>query len=194
MVLEARSLTRAATLLGGVARPRSAGAGSRPGGCGYGRSTSRCPVCRRSSRAFASHLSDFHFGLPHAVRWPPSVRSTGSSSAARSRRDRAISSRVHVGAIAPAARAPRAAFVVLGNHDVEHNRDPFSRCGTRICRPRVCWSMSATVDTRPPRAGGGCRPRAYREDARVRGARVSRRSAGLLCHFTYVLSFLPRGR
>jgi predicted MPP superfamily phosphohydrolase len=148
-----------------------------------------------------AHLSDFHLGLPsrgsyaveRAVEWvverkPELVVITGDL-VSRPRGEPMLRALLE--------RLGRS-FVVLGNHDVEHSRDPFSStAGLVDLEPaRLLVDESETVDVR------GCRvqivgvdPRAYRygtskpwqladdgADVRI-----------LLCHFPYVLDFLPLG-
>jgi predicted MPP superfamily phosphohydrolase len=89
-------------------------------------------------------------------------------------------------------------FVVLGNHDVEHSRDPFSRAAglSDLSPARLLVDESETVELRGRRAQiVGVDPRAYRE-GRSRPWELVDESADLrilLCHFPYVLSFLPPG-
>ena len=146
-----------------------------------------------------AHLSDFHLGLPsrgahaveRAVEWvgerqPDIVVVTGDL-VSRPRGEPLLRELM---------RELGSAFVVLGNHDVEHSRDPFSRAAglTELAPARLLVDESATVDVRGRRVQiVGVDPRAYRratskpwelveEDAELRI---------LLCHFPYVLDFLP---
>jgi uncharacterized protein len=148
-----------------------------------------------------SHLSDFHFGLPsrgtraveRAVEWvtsrdPDLVVITGDL-VSRPRGEKALRKVIQ--------RLGRP-FVVLGNHDVEHSRDPFSRAaGLRDLSPgRLLVDEAETVELRGKRVQiVGVDPRAYRlgtsrpwdlldESAELRI---------LLCHYPYVLDFLPSG-
>jgi hypothetical protein len=88
------------------------------------------------------------------------------------------------------------AFVVLGNHDVEHSRDPFSRAAglTELAPARLLLDESETVELRGLRVQVvGVDPRAYRQ-RRSQPWRLVDDSADLrilLCHFPYVLDFLP---
>jgi predicted MPP superfamily phosphohydrolase len=140
-----------------------------------------------------AHLSDFHFGLPsrgevaaeRAVDWvaerkPDLVAITGDL-VSRPRGEPVLREQL--------ARLERP-FVVLGNHDVEHSRDPFSRAAglTDLSPARLLVDESATVEL-------GVDPRAYRQ-GRSRPWELADEAADLrilLCHFPSVLSFLPPG-
>jgi predicted MPP superfamily phosphohydrolase len=148
-----------------------------------------------------AHLSDFHFGLPsrgtvaarRAVDWvaerkPDLVAITGD-----------LVSRPNGEALLreQLARLDRP-FVVLGNHDVEHSRDPFSRAAglTDLSPARLLVDESATIELRGHRVQiVGVDPRAYRR-RKSRPWELVDETADLrilLCHFPYVLSFLPPG-
>ena len=148
-----------------------------------------------------AHLSDFHLGLPsrgsraieRAVDWvaeraPELVLITGDL-VSRPRGERVL--RGLLGRLGPS-------FVVLGNHDVEHSRDPFSRAAglTDLAPARLLVDESATVELRGRRVQVvGVDPRAYRQ-RRSLPWRLVDESADLrilLCHFPYVLDFLPPG-
>ena len=148
-----------------------------------------------------AHLSDFHFGLPsrgqvaaeRAVEWvaerrPDLVAITGDL-VSRPRGEELLREQL--------ARLERP-FVVLGNHDVEHSRDPFSRAAglTDLSPARLLIDESATVELRGRRVQVvGVDPRAYRQ-GRSRPWELVDGSADLrilLCHFPYVLSSLPPG-
>jgi uncharacterized protein len=148
-----------------------------------------------------AHLSDFHLGLPsrgsvavkRAVEWvesrrPDIVTVTGDL-VSRSRGETPLRELLErVGG----------AYVVLGNHDVEHSRDPFSRSAvlTDLSPARLLVDESETLELR------GCRvqivgvdPRAYR-NARSKPWELADPDADLrilLCHFPYVVAFLPPG-
>jgi predicted MPP superfamily phosphohydrolase len=148
-----------------------------------------------------AHLSDFHLGLPsrgsrsveRAIDWvearqPDLVAVTGDL-VSRPRGEAMLHEQLsRLGT----------SFVVLGNHDVEHSRDPFSRAAglTDLSPARLLVDESETVDVR------GCRvqlvgvdPRAYRQ-ARSKPWELLDPDADLrilLCHFPYVLKFLPPG-
>jgi uncharacterized protein len=89
-------------------------------------------------------------------------------------------------------------FVILGNHDVEHSRDPFSRsAGLHDLAPaRLLADESETIELRGRRVQiVGVDPRAYRL-RESQPWRLVDESAGLrilLCHFPYVLDLLPPG-
>jgi len=148
-----------------------------------------------------AHLSDFHFGLPsrgslaaeRAVDWvsergPDLVVVTGDL-VSRPRGEPALRELL---------KRLGAPFVVLGNHDVEHSRDPFSRAaGLGALEPaRLLVDESVTVHLRGRRVQVvGVDPRAYRQK-RSKPWQLVDESAELrilLCHFPYVLDFLPVG-
>jgi uncharacterized protein len=148
-----------------------------------------------------AHLSDFHFGLPsrgtravnEAVDWvssrgPDLVVITGDL-VSRPRGEKALREVI---------RQLGRPFVVLGNHDVEHSRDPFSRAaGLRDLAPgRLLVDEAETVELRGKRVQiVGVDPRAYRHGT-SRPWELVDESADLrilLCHFPYVLDFLPPG-
>jgi predicted MPP superfamily phosphohydrolase len=145
------------------------------------------------------HLSDFHLGQPsrgslavaRAIEWtveqaPDLVVVTGDlvSRPAAEARLREL--------LAPLGRA----YAVLGNHDVEHSRDPFSRSAglTDLSPTRLLVDEAEVVEVRGRRVQlVGVDPRAYRT-GRSRPWRLADRSADLrilLCHFPTVLRRLP---
>ncbi len=148
-----------------------------------------------------AHLSDFHLGLPsrgsraaaHAVDWvverrPDLVLVTGDL-VSRPRGEQALRGLL--------ARLD-STFVVLGNHDVEHSRDPFSRAAglTELAPARLLVDEAETIELR-----GHCvqivgvDPRAYRQGT-SQPWRLVDESAELrilLCHFPYVVDLLPPG-
>jgi predicted MPP superfamily phosphohydrolase len=159
----------------------------------------RLPVELAGARI--AHLSDFHLGLPsrgrvavdRAVGWveerkPDLVAVTGDL-VSRPRGERLLREQL--------ARLDRP-FVVLGNHDVEHSRDPFSRSAglTDLSPARLLVDESETIELRGRRVQiVGVDPRAYKE-GRSRPWELADESADLrilLCHFPSVLSFLPAG-
>jgi uncharacterized protein len=89
-------------------------------------------------------------------------------------------------------------YVVLGNHDVEHSRDPFSRSAglSDLAPARLLVDESDTVEVRGRRVQiVGVDPRAYRRGGSkpwdlLDGSADLRI---LLCHFPYVLDSLPAG-
>jgi predicted MPP superfamily phosphohydrolase len=148
-----------------------------------------------------AHLSDFHFGLPsrgevavqRAIQWvaarePDLVVVTGDL-VSRPRGEPLLREQLD------RLEQP---FVVLGNHDVEHSRDPFSRSVglTDLAPARLLVDESETIELRGRRVQVvGVDPRAYRQ-GRSRPWDLVDDSAELrilLCHFPYVLSFLPPG-
>ena len=148
-----------------------------------------------------AHLSDFHLGLrsrgsravERAVEWvrerdPELVVVTGDL-VSRPRGEQPLRELL---------RELGTPFVVLGNHDVEHSRDPFSRAAglTDLAPARLLVDESETVELRGQRVQiVGVDPRAYR----LRQAKPwelideSAHLRILLCHYPYVLDFLPDG-
>jgi uncharacterized protein len=147
------------------------------------------------------HLSDFHFGLPsrgtraveRAVAWvtsrrPDLVVITGDL-VSRPRGEAALREVIQ--------RLGRP-FVVLGNHDVEHSRDPFSRAAglDDLSPARLLVDEAETIKLRGQRVQiVGVDPRAYRQGTSRPWELVdeSAKLRILLCHFPYVLDFLPPG-
>jgi predicted MPP superfamily phosphohydrolase len=148
-----------------------------------------------------AHLSDFHLGLPsrgmHAVeravdwvaaRRPELIVITGDLV---SRPGGEVDLRQLLRRLGPS-------FAVLGNHDVEHTRDPFSRAVElgELGPTRLLVDESETVELRGRRVQiVGVDPRAYRQ-RRARPWELADDDADLrilLCHFPYVLDFLPPG-
>jgi uncharacterized protein len=146
-----------------------------------------------------AHLSDFHLGLPsrgavaveRAVDWvverkPELVAITGDL-VSRPRGEPLLRDLLE--------RLDRP-FVVLGNHDVEHSRDPFSRSAgfTDLSPARLLVDESESVELRGRRVQlVGVDPRAYRLGT-SRPWELVDESADLrilLCHFPYILGFLP---
>jgi uncharacterized protein len=151
--------------------------------------------------ARVAHLSDFHLGLPsrglhsveRAVEWvvargPDLIVITGDLV---SRPGGEADLRRLLGRLGPS-------FAVLGNHDVEHTRDPFSRAAelSELGHTRLLVDESETVELRGRRVQiVGVDPRAYRE-GRARPWEFADEDADLrilLCHYPYVLDFLPPG-
>jgi uncharacterized protein len=148
-----------------------------------------------------AHLSDFHLGLPsrgsraveQAVEWvrerkPELVCITGDL-VSRPRGEPVLRRLL---------RELGSAYVVLGNHDVEHSRDPFSRAAglTELAPARLLVDESATLDVRGRRVQVvGVDPRAYRLGT-SRPWELADYGADLrilLCHFPYVLDLVPSG-
>jgi predicted MPP superfamily phosphohydrolase len=148
-----------------------------------------------------AHLSDLHLGLPsrgrvaveRGVEWAAGLGGdlvcvTGDliSRPAAERDLRAL-----------LARLPRC-YAVLGNHEVEHSRDPFSRgAGLGDLAPaRLLVDEAETVELRGRTVQlVGVDPRSYRRrqarPERLVDARADLRI--LLCHFPNVLDRLPEG-
>jgi predicted MPP superfamily phosphohydrolase len=148
-----------------------------------------------------AHLSDFHLGLPsrgadavdRAVEWVgrrrPDVIAITGDLVSRPRGEAVLRD---------VLERLGTSFVVLGNHDVEHSRDPFSRAaGLHDLAPgRLLVDESETFELRGRRVQVvGVDPRAYRQ-RRSQPWRLADESADLrilLCHFPYVLDLVPRG-
>jgi uncharacterized protein len=148
-----------------------------------------------------AHLSDFHLGLPsrgeraveRAVDWvaerrPDLVAITGDL-LSRPRAEPALHRLLE--RLGPS-------FAVLGNHDVEHTRDPFSRSAglDELGSAKLLVDESETVEIRGRRVQiVGVDPHAYRQ-RRSRPWTLVDPTADLrilLCHFPYVLDLLPPG-
>lgn len=148
-----------------------------------------------------AHLSDFHLGLPsrgeaavdRAVGWtasrrPDLVAITGDL----------VSRPSGEGELRKQLARLDRPFVVLGNHDVEHSRDPFSRSAglTDLSPARLLVDESEIVEVRGRRVQiVGVDPRAYRQGQSSPWELVDETAdlRILLCHFPYVLGFLPPG-
>ena len=148
-----------------------------------------------------AHLSDFHLGFAsrgssavgRAVEWvgerEPDVIAITGDLVSRPRGEPVL--RDVLQRLGPA-------FVVLGNHDVEHSRDPFSRAAglSELAPGRLLVDESETFELRGRRIQVvGVDPRAYRQ-RRSRPWHLVDESADLrilLCHFPYVLDLLPPG-
>jgi uncharacterized protein len=148
-----------------------------------------------------AHLSDFHLGIPsrglHAIRravaWtrerrPDLVCITGDLVSRE--RGEPMLRRI--------LQELGDAYVVLGNHDVEHSRDPFSRAAglTDLAPAHLLVDESATVQVRGRRVQiVGVDPRAYRQGTSKPWKLVDEDAdlRILLCHFPYVIDFLPPG-
>lgn len=146
-----------------------------------------------------AHLSDFHLGLPsrgsraveRAVAWvrerkPELVVVTGDL-LSRPRGQPTLRS------LLSELGTP---FVVLGNHDVEYSRDPFSRAGqlTDVSPARLLVDAAETVELRGRRVQMvGVDPRAYRRRTSKPWELVDDTAElrVLLCHFPYILDSLP---
>jgi predicted MPP superfamily phosphohydrolase len=196
------SRSRAGAFLGGVA---GAAVGWGWFEAGWVRLRTLEVVLPRLPQALAgirvAHLSDFHFGVPsrgshaveRAVEWvcgrKPEVVVVTGDLVSRPRGERLLRAELE------RLGTP---FVVLGNHDVEHSRDPFSRsAGLKDLAPaRLLVDESETVELRGARVQiVGVDPRAYRQ-RRSRPWDLVDESAELrilLCHFPYVLDRLPAG-
>lgn len=147
------------------------------------------------------HLSDFHLGLPSrgahsveaAIKWTvaraPDVVAITGDLVSRPRGEPRLRELL--------ARLGRS-FVVLGNHDVAHSRDPFSRAAglTDLSPARLLVDESETIEL-----GGrgvqivGVDPRAYRQRRSEPWTLVDEGAdlRILLCHYPYVIDRLPAG-
>jgi uncharacterized protein len=148
------------------------------------------------------HLADFHLGQPsrgrhaveRAVDWtlardPELVCVSGDL----------VSHPRGAGALRELlARLGDRTYAVLGNHDVEHSRDPFSRSAglTDLDPAHLLVDEAATTEVR------GCRvqlvgvdPRTYRDRRAEPWSRIDEDAdlRILLCHFPYILDRLPAG-
>lgn len=148
-----------------------------------------------------AHLSDFHLGLPsrgtraveQAVEWvrhrqPELVVITGDLVSRPRGEPHLRELLLRLGT----------AFVVLGNHDVEHSRDPFSRGAglTDLAPAQLLVDEGYTIELRGRRVRlVGVDPRAYRLGTSKPWQLVDDTAdlRILLCHFPYVLDFLPPG-
>ena len=149
-----------------------------------------------------AHLSDFHLGLPsrgrhaveRAVEWAAARRPDLvciSGDLVSHPRGEPILRRL-------LERLGDRTYAVLGNHDVEHSRDPFSRSAGLTDLTPACLLVdeSETVELRGRRIQiVGVDPRTYRR----RTAEPWRHVDGsadlriLLCHYPYVFDQLPAG-
>jgi uncharacterized protein len=148
-----------------------------------------------------AHLSDLHLGLPsrgaraveRAVEWvkerePELVVITGDL-VSRPRGEPVLHELL--------GRLGNS-YVVLGNHDVAHSRDPFSRAAglTDLAPAHLLVDEAANVELRGRRVQiVGVDPRAYRQGTSKPWQLVDEGAdlRILLCHFPYVLDFLPLG-
>jgi predicted MPP superfamily phosphohydrolase len=145
------------------------------------------------------HLSDFHLGIPsrgsravaRAVDWtaeraPDLVCITGDL-VSRPRGEPVLRDLL--------TRLPHT-YAVLGNHDVEHSRDPFSRSAglTELEPARLLVDEAATLDVRGMRVQVvGVDPRTYRAGT-SRPWELADPGADvriLLCHFPRIFARLP---
>jgi predicted MPP superfamily phosphohydrolase len=148
-----------------------------------------------------AHLSDFHLGVrsrgeravEQAVDWvasraPDLVVITGDLVSRRSGEVKLLEQLARLGP----------SYAVLGNHDVEDTKDPFSWSAGLVdlgeTRLLVDESVTVEVKGRPVQLVG-VDPRAYRarraEPWNMVDAEADLRI--LLCHFPYVFDYLPRG-
>lgn len=158
------------------------------------------PSLRRELRIV--HLSDLHLGLPsrgsyavdRAVRWArardPDVICITGDLVSRPRGNDVLQRLV--------SSLGTASFAVLGNHEIEHTRDPFSRTAalTDLGPVRLLVDETASLDISGTRVQiVGVDPRSYRQHAAApwRLADTAADVRILLCHFPLILDQLPRG-
>jgi predicted MPP superfamily phosphohydrolase len=149
-----------------------------------------------------AHLADFHLGLPsrgrraveRAVEWTverqPDLVCISGDLVSHPRGERALRGLLH--------RLGGRTYAVLGNHDVDHSRDPFSRSAglTDLAPARLLVDETETVELRGRRVQiVGVDPRTYRQ-RRAQPWQHADPGADLrilLCHFPYILDRLPGG-
>ena len=148
------------------------------------------------------HLADLHLGLPsrgrrsveRAVDWAvarrPDLVCISGDLVSHPRGEPVLRELL--------ARLGDRTYAVLGNHDVEHARDPFSRASGLfdLAPAHLLVDEAATVELRGRRVQlVGVDPRRYRlrraEPWRLVDPEADLRI--LLCHFPYVLDRLPEG-
>jgi uncharacterized protein len=148
------------------------------------------------------HLADFHLGLPsrgqrsveRAVDWAaarkPDLVCISGDLVSHPRGERLLRELV--------GRLGDRTYAVLGNHDVEHARDPFSRSAglSDLAPAHLLVDEAETIELRGRRVQiVGVDPRSYRR-RRAEPWRLADPDADLrilLCHFPYVLDRLPEG-
>jgi predicted MPP superfamily phosphohydrolase len=146
------------------------------------------------------HLADFHLGQPsrgrraveRAVEWAvargPDLVCISGDLVSHPRGEPVLRQLL--------GRLGDRTYAVLGNHDVEHSRDPFSRSAglTDLAPARLLVDESETIELRGRRVQiVGVDPRTYRRRRAepwqhadpVADLRI------LLCHFPYILDRLP---
>jgi predicted MPP superfamily phosphohydrolase len=146
------------------------------------------------------HLADFHLGLPsrgrraveRAVDWTvdrqPDLVCISGDLVSHPRGEGVLRELV--------GRLGDSSYAVLGNHDVEHSRDPFSRSAglTDLAPAHLLVDEAETVELRGRRVQiVGVDPRTYRR-RRAEPWQHADPAADLrilLCHFPYILDRLP---
>jgi hypothetical protein len=149
-----------------------------------------------------SHLADLHLGLPsrgrrsveRAVNWSaarrPDLVCISGDLVSHPRGEPLLRGLV--------GRLGGRTYAVLGNHDVEHARDPFSRSAglSDLAPAQLLVDDAVTLELRGRRVQiVGVDPRSYRQ-RRAEPWRAVDEEADLrilLCHFPYVLDRLPEG-
>jgi uncharacterized protein len=195
--------SRAGALFGGVAAASLAWGWIEAGWVRYARIELAIPGLEPKLAGLRiAHLSDFHLGLPsrgagavaRAVEWtvarePDLVAITGDLVSRR--RGEAMLHRL-------LERLGDRSYAVLGNHDVEHSRDPFSRTVgfTDLAPTTLLVDEAATLEIHGRTVQVvGVDPRLYRE-RRAQPWRLADPDADLrilLCHYPYVLDRVPPG-
>jgi predicted MPP superfamily phosphohydrolase len=148
------------------------------------------------------HLADFHLGLPsrgrraveRAVEWTiarrPDLVCISGDLVSHPRGESVLRRLL--------AQLDVPTFAVLGNHDVEHSRDPFSRSAglTDLAPAQLLVDEAETIELRGRRVQiVGVDPRTYRR-RRAEPWRHADPDADLrilLCHFPYIVDRLPEG-
>src|SRR4051812_19883119 len=148
------------------------------------------------------HLADFHLGLPsrgrrsveRAVDWAaalePDLVCISGDLLSHPRGERVLRDLV--------GRLGDRAYAVLGNHDIQHSRDPFSRSAglSDLAPAHLLVDDAVTIELRGRSVQiVGVDPRSYRQ-RRAEPWRLADPDADLrilLCHFPYVLDRLPDG-
>jgi uncharacterized protein len=198
-----RKRARAGALLGGIA---GAGLGWGWFEAGWVRlRTLDVPIAALPpdlDRLRIAHLADFHLGLPsrgrhaveRAVGWTvarrPDLVCISGDLVSHPRGESALRRLL--------AQLDVPTFAVLGNHDVEHSRDPFSRSAglTDLAPAQLLVDEAATIELRGRRVQiVGVDPRTYRRRRAEPWLRADPEAdlRILLCHFPYILDRLPKG-
>ena len=192
--------SRAGAILGGIA---AAGLGWGWFEAGWVRlRTLTLPVAGLRRELRLVHLSDLHLGVrsrgecavERAIEWTteraPDVVCITGDLVSRPRGEQRLRDLL--------ARLGPRTYAVLGNHDVEHSRDPFSRSAglSELAPARLLVDEAETFDVRGMRVQAvGVDPRTYR-DATSKPWQLVNGTADvriLLCHFPYVLDRVPSG-
>jgi predicted MPP superfamily phosphohydrolase len=148
------------------------------------------------------HLADFHLGSPsrgrraveRAVEWTverrPDLVCISGDLVSHPRGERVLRELL--------AGLGDRTYAVLGNHDVEHSRDPFSRSAglSDLAPAHLLVDDSETLELHGRRVQVvGVDPRTYRQRRAQPWQRVDPEAdlRILLCHFPYIVDRLPEG-